>query len=85
MPPTADQIANFLVTRVRPKVRVDGGEMQFEKFEDGTVSIGVYNECAKCPASDKGLKWWIERQLRREFGKELTVNVTRHLRYFQKV
>ncbi len=58
------QIKELLDTRVRPAVAQDGGDITFEKFEDGVVYLHMQGSCAGCPSSTATLKHGIENMLR---------------------
>ena len=58
------QIKELLDTRVRPAVAQDGGDIIFEKFEEGVVYLHMQGACAGCPSSTATLKHGIENMLR---------------------
>ena len=58
------QIKHLLDTRVRPAVAMDGGDIVFQSFEDGVVSLVMRGACAGCPSSTATLKMGIENMLR---------------------
>ena len=58
------QIKELLYTRVRPAVAQDGGDIVFEDFTDGTVTVQMRGACAGCPSSTATLKMGIENMLR---------------------
>ena len=58
------QIKELLYTRVRPAVAQDGGDIVFEDFRDGTVTVQMRGACAGCPSSTATLKMGIENMLR---------------------
>lgn len=57
-------IQDILNTRVRPAVAQDGGDIVFEKFEDGVVYLRLKGACSGCPSSTITLKSGIENMLR---------------------
>ena len=61
---TVKQIKTLLETRVRPAVAMDGGDIQFESFEDGIVTLLMKGACSGCPSSTATLKMGIENMLR---------------------
>ena len=61
---TVQQIKKLLETRVRPAVAMDGGDIQFESFEDGIVTLLMKGACSGCPSSTATLKMGIENMLR---------------------
>lgn len=58
------QIKQLLEERVRPAVMQDGGDIVFERFEDGIVYLEMQGACAGCPSSTMTLKAGIENMLR---------------------
>ena len=58
------QIKELLYTRVRPAVAQDGGDIVFEDFTDGTVTVQMRGACAGGPSSTATLKMGIENMLR---------------------
>ncbi|MGB0720182.1 MAG: NifU family protein [Bdellovibrionales bacterium] len=58
------QIKELIETRVRPMVMMDGGDIAFERFEDGIVYLSMRGACAGCPSSTATLKDGIENMLK---------------------
>ncbi|HEY4134502.1 MAG TPA: NifU family protein [Alphaproteobacteria bacterium] len=58
------QIKELLATRVRPAVAQDGGDIIFQSFEDGVVTLHLQGSCSGCPSSTATLKAGIENLLR---------------------
>lgn len=58
------QIRELIDTRVRPMVAMDGGDIEFESFEDGVVMLHMRGACAGCPSSTMTLKSGIENMLK---------------------
>jgi Fe-S cluster biogenesis protein NfuA len=61
---TVQQIKQLLDTRVRPAVAMDGGDIVFQAFEDGIVTLQMRGACQGCPSSTATLKMGIENMLR---------------------
>ena len=62
--PLVVQIQELLDTRIRPAVAMDGGDIVFERFEDGVVYVRMQGACSGCPSSSATLKSGIENMLR---------------------
>jgi len=60
----ANQIREILDVKVRPAVAQDGGDITFQKFEDGVVYLNLKGSCAGCPSSVMTLKAGIENMLK---------------------
>ncbi len=58
------KIVEILEKDIRPAVAMDGGDITFEKFEDGIVFLQMKGSCAGCPSSTATLKMGIENRLR---------------------
>ena len=58
------QIREILDVKVRPAVAQDGGDITFQKFEDGVVYLNMKGSCAGCPSSTATLKAGIENMLK---------------------
>ena len=61
---TVAVIKELIETRVRPAVANDGGDIIFQSFRDGVVSLHMRGACAGCPSSTATLKNGIENLLR---------------------
>lgn len=60
----AQQIKSILDQQVRPAVAMDGGDIVFDRFENGIVYLELKGSCAGCPSSTATLKMGIEQHLR---------------------
>ncbi|MGE4351232.1 MAG: NifU family protein [Bdellovibrionales bacterium] len=58
------QIVELLDQRIRPAVAQDGGDVGFERYEDGIVYLRLKGACAGCPSATATLKFGIEQMLR---------------------
>ncbi len=58
------QIKELLEQRVRPAVAQDGGDITFERYENGVVYLRMRGSCSGCPSSVMTLKNGIENLLR---------------------
>lgn len=58
------QIKALLDERVRPMVALDGGDIVFERFDNGVVYLQMRGACSGCPSSTATLKVGIENMLR---------------------
>jgi Fe-S cluster biogenesis protein NfuA len=59
------RIRTWLESEVRPAVRLDGGDVALESFNDGVVKLDLRGACAGCPRSAETLRDRIESRLRR--------------------
>jgi len=58
------KICDVLDKEVRPAVAMDGGDIVFEKYEDGYVYIKMQGSCSGCPSSLMTLKMGVESRLK---------------------
>ncbi|MDH5722360.1 MAG: NifU family protein [Alphaproteobacteria bacterium] len=58
------QIEVLLNERVRPMVAMDGGDIVFDRFEDGIVYLQMKGACSGCPSSAATLKMGVENMLK---------------------
>ncbi|HBG35358.1 MAG: iron transporter [Alphaproteobacteria bacterium GWC2_42_16] len=61
--PIVGQIQEILDTRIRPAVAMDGGDIVFDRFEEGIVYVHMQGACSGCPSSAATLKSGIENML----------------------
>jgi Fe-S cluster biogenesis protein NfuA len=59
-----NKIREILDNEIRPAVAMDGGDITFEKYEDGVVYLYLQGSCSGCPSSTATLKMGIETRLR---------------------
>lgn len=50
--------------QIRPNIQMDGGDVEFVKFEDGIVYVRLCGSCIRCPMSIYTLKVVIEEKLK---------------------
>jgi Fe-S cluster biogenesis protein NfuA len=71
--PVVAQIKELLDTRIRPAVAMDGGDIVFDRFEDGILYVHLQGACSGCPSSSATLKSGIENMLRHYVPEVLEV------------
>ena len=62
--PIVREIKEILDTRIRPAVAMDGGDIVFDKFDEGVLYLRMQGSCAGCPSSSATLKTGIENMMR---------------------
>ena len=55
-----------LIDNIRPYLNMDGGDIEFIKYEDGYVFIKLMGACANCLGQDYTIKKGIEEMLKSE-------------------
>ena len=58
-----DQVREALEL-IRPAIQLDGGDIQLESVQDGTVTVKWFGACDGCPMSPVTLRQGVERILR---------------------
>ncbi len=81
---TEQNAINLLTAELQPKIRVDGGDVVFEKLAGTTIYLGAHAECAICPATAVCLHWWTEQAYQKAFGESCKVVITKHVPYFAR-
>jgi Fe-S cluster biogenesis protein NfuA len=71
--PIVAKIRDLLDHKIRPAVAQDGGDITFQKFEDGVVYLTLKGSCAGCPSSSMTLKAGVENMLRHYIPEVLEV------------
>jgi Fe-S cluster biogenesis protein NfuA len=59
------KIKELINTYVKPAVEMDGGNIEFKKYIDGTVYVIMQGSCSGCPSSTVTLKAGIEGMMKR--------------------
>jgi Fe-S cluster biogenesis protein NfuA len=62
--PIVRQIKEILRQEIRPAVAMDGGDIIFEKYENGRLYLHMQGACSGCPSSAYTLKEGIETRMR---------------------
>lgn len=57
------KIIKILDTKIRPAVAKDGGDIKFQEFKDGVVTVKLQGSCSGCPSSTQTLKQGVENLL----------------------
>lgn len=62
--PVVKQIKKILREEIKPAVAMDGGDITFNRYQDGRVYLEMHGSCAGCPSSTATLKDGIETRLK---------------------
>jgi Fe-S cluster biogenesis protein NfuA len=60
-----EQVKSIIENDVRPYIEMDGGTIEFIRFEESTVYVRLAGACSTCPSSTLTLKGGVERAIRR--------------------
>ena len=75
------ELSEYIQNTIRPKIQGDGGEICYLGEDDKTVTVVFRGECSKCRILDRCVHW-IESEILRETGKNVTLRYTRRKPYF---
>ena len=53
-----------VLTRIRPALQADGGDVELVAIEEGVVKLRLTGACSGCPSSTMTLQMGIERALK---------------------
>lgn len=67
-----------ILDHVRPNLQMDGGDVEFVKYEDGIVYIRLTGACVGCPLSQYTLKLGIEEQIKEHLPEVIEVIAVNH-------
>ena len=59
-----DILNKFELEKIRPKLIMDGGNIEFINYKDGILKIRFLGECAHCELSHITLKFAIEKTIK---------------------
>ena len=59
------KIKDLIATYVKPAVEMDGGNIEFQSYNEGVVNVLMQGACSGCPSSTVTLKSGIEGMLKR--------------------
>lgn len=57
-----------IIEQLRPNIQMDGGDVEFVRFDDGIVYVQFHGACVGCPASLFTLKGGIEEALKEQLS-----------------
>lgn len=52
--------------KIRPKLALDGGNIEFINFNDGILKVRMLGECAHCSLAEMTLKYAIEDTIKQK-------------------
>ncbi len=72
---TIEERIQIVLDKVRPFIKRDGGDVEFDSFEDGIVYIKMHGACADCMLIDNTISDGIEVILMEEVPGVLGVRL----------
>ena len=64
---------NEVIDRIRPYLQNDGGDVKFNRFENGVVYVSMIGACSNCMVADVTLEDGIEAALINEIPEVIKV------------
>lgn len=64
---------NEVLNKIRPYLQNDGGDVKFEKFENGVVYVSLLGACSNCPMAVMTLQDGVESALVSEVPEVIKV------------
>lgn len=61
-----EQVRDVIENRIRPRVRLDGGDITLVDVEEGIVKVRLHGACSTCASTQVTLYQGVERILRQE-------------------
>lgn len=69
------QIRDIIDEHVRPYIEMDGGAIEFMRYDGNIVYVRLSGACNTCPSSSMTLKGGVERQIRQRLPEVLSVEL----------
>jgi len=64
---------NEVISKIRPYLNADGGDIIFNKYENGVVYVSLKGACSGCPMAAYTLKEMVENVLINEIPEIIKV------------
>ena len=61
-----DRVQDVIENRIRPRVRLDGGDITLVEVRDGIVRVRLHGACSMCSSTQTTLYQGVERILKQE-------------------
>ena len=62
-----------VIDKVRPSIKLDGGDITLIKIQNGTVYVQLQGACVGCGSSGTTIKFGVERQMQTLIHPEIKV------------
>ena len=76
------EIRFFLEEYVRPRVQSDGGEIKFMSFANNLLTVKLQGECSRCPVAKSCFSEWLEDEVCKRFGDNISIKKIIEKPYF---
>lgn len=71
----------YVETILAPKLQGDGGWVEYVSLENGKLTLIFRGECSKCLILNRCTAW-IEGEIKRDLGQDVTVEAVRKKPFF---
>ena len=71
----------YICNKIAPRIRGDGGWVEFVSYEDGQLALVFRGECSKCIILDRCLDW-ICQEVKRDLDEDITIKPLRVKPFF---
>jgi lysyl-tRNA synthetase class 2 len=61
-----EQVQEVIENRIRPRVRLDGGDITLVDVQDGIVKVRLHGACSMCASTQATISQGVERILKQE-------------------
>ena len=72
---------DYLENVIKPKIEGDGGEVEFESYINGELTLVFRGECSKCLILERCVKW-IKAEIKRDKGENVKIYAIRKKPFF---
>lgn len=72
---------DYIRNKIAPRIRGDGGWVEFVSYEDGQLELIFRGECSKCIILDRCLDW-ICQEVKRDLDEDITIKPLRVKPFF---
>ncbi len=71
----------YIENVIKPKIEGDGGEVEFESYVNGELTLVFRGECSKCLILERCVKW-IKAEIKRDKGENVKIYAIRKKPFF---
>ncbi len=72
---------DYIENVIKPKIEGDGGEVEFESYVNGELTLVFRGECSKCLILERCVKW-IKAEIKRDKGESVKIYAIRKKPFF---
>lgn len=72
---------DYIENVIKPKIEGDGGEVEFECYDNGELTLVFRGECSKCLILERCVKW-IKGEIKRDLGENVKIYAIRRKPFF---